>query len=92
MNDKELIHEQYKKVLVEADEELGYNNNMKKMELTKEDKAKIANVKKFEEQLQKLLDKFPDVRIYGNMDGDVKCHTTLGSGFSSRGYVGDKQF
>ena len=31
MNDKELIHEQYKKVLVEADEELGYNNSMKKM-------------------------------------------------------------
>jgi hypothetical protein len=31
MNDKELIHEQYKKVLVEADEELGYNYGMKKM-------------------------------------------------------------
>ena len=32
MNDKELIHEQYKRVLVEADEELGYNNSMKKVE------------------------------------------------------------
>jgi len=34
MNDQELIHEQYKRVLAEANEELGYNNSMKKERFT----------------------------------------------------------
>jgi hypothetical protein len=62
------------------------------IKISKEDAVKIANVKKFEVQLQKLLDKYPDIRIYGNMDGAVKCYTTLGSGMLTRGYCGDKEF
>lgn len=90
-NDLQSIHEQYKRIISEANEEPQYNHNMNR-NTSKEDAAKIANVKKFEVQLQKLLDKYPDVKIYGDTDGAVRCHTTLGSGMLTRGYASDKRF
>jgi hypothetical protein len=68
MNDKELIHEQYKKVLVEADEELLYNNSMKDGYIyPNKEEAKEAAVK-FNDEFQNLMSK------YGvHFTGDDSC-------------------
>lgn len=54
------------------------------MKLNEQDKAKIKRLKQFEAKLNKLLASYPDVKLYGDMNGGVRARTVIGSGFSTR--------
>lgn len=53
-------------------------------DLKPEEKKQLDDLRKFEKSLRFLLQKHPNVKLYGTMSGDVKATTTIGSGFSAR--------
>lgn len=57
---------------------------------TKEDLDRIKRLKQFENKLRKLLAQYPEVRLYGDMNGDVKGHSKIGSGHGTRPIVTDQ--
>jgi hypothetical protein len=56
-------------------------------DLQKADQAKIKQLKQFQKALMKLSQKYPDVMVFGNMDGDVKAYVSLS--FPSLGCKGN---
>ena len=51
--------------------------------MTEQDKKKIAELKKFKKAVEKLLQKYPHIFLTCNIDGDLKCYTSIGQGYTS---------
>jgi hypothetical protein len=41
------------------------------------DEQKLKQLDKFKKDFQKLMHKYPEIRLYGNMNGDVQAHIPL---------------
>jgi hypothetical protein len=41
------------------------------------DDQKLKHLDKFKKDFQKLMHKYPEIRLYGNMNGDVQAHIPL---------------
>ena len=41
------------------------------------DEQKLKMLHKFQKDFAKLMNKYPDVRVIGDMEGDVQGHTSL---------------
>jgi len=46
-------------------------------ELQKADKEKIKQLKQFQKAFAKLMQKYPDVMVYGNRDADVQAYVSV---------------
>lgn len=46
-------------------------------DLHKADQAKIKQLKQFQKAFDKLMQKYPDVMMFGDRDGDVKGYVSL---------------
>lgn len=41
------------------------------------DEQKIKQLQKFQKDFQKLMDKYPEIQVFGNMNGDVNGYMSL---------------
>jgi hypothetical protein len=61
---------------------------MQKENLMKEknttDEKKKQDLQVFVQEVRNLLNKYPDIKIYSNIDGQPVAHTTIGSGYSTK--------
>ena len=51
-------------------------------DLHKADQAKIKQLKQFQKAFNKLMQKYPDVQVYGDRDANVKAYVSVS--FTSR--------
>ena len=56
------------------------------MKTNDQDDKKIKRLKQVAKQIDQILSKNPDFKLRGTIDGNVVCSTTIGSGYSTRGY------
>jgi hypothetical protein len=69
------VRAKLKAELQKETKETRYNNSMN--DLHKADQAKIKQLKQFQKAFDKLMQKYPAVNVYGNMDGDVCGYVSL---------------